>query len=69
MDCCLKRQEATHNYIITLVDYFPKWPEAEALPDKTAKSVSMFLLKTINVQVRLQISLFSMYMSVDSLDL
>lgn len=32
-------------YIVTLVDYFSKWPEAEALPDKSAKSVALFLYK------------------------
>eukprot|EP00731_Ephydatia_muelleri_P026170 Em0018g270a len=25
-----------NKYIVTLVDYFSKWPEATALPDKTA---------------------------------
>ena len=33
-----------NKYIITLVDYFSKWPEAEAVPDKSAKTVSVFLL-------------------------
>ena len=36
-----------NRYIITLVDYFSKWAEAEALPDKTAESVSSFLYKMI----------------------
>ena len=30
-------------YVVTLVDYFSKWPEAESLPDKTANGVAMFL--------------------------
>ena len=34
-----------NKYIITLVDYFSKWPEAEPLPDKSAKSVASFLFK------------------------
>lgn len=33
--------------IVPLVDYFSKWPEAEALPDKSAKSVALFLYKMI----------------------
>ena len=32
-------------YIITLVDYFSKWPEAAPLPDKSARSVALFLYK------------------------
>ena len=36
-----------NKYIITLVDYFSKWPEAEALSDKTAKGVALFLYKTM----------------------
>ena len=34
-----------NRYIVTLVDYFSKWPEAEALPDKTAETVALFLYK------------------------
>jgi len=34
-------------YIVTLVDFFSKWPEAEPLRDKSAKSVSLFLYKMI----------------------
>jgi len=34
-----------NRFIVTLVDYFSKWPEAEALPNKTAKGVAMFLFK------------------------
>ena len=34
-----------NKYIVTLVDYFSKWPEAEALPDKSAKGVALFLYK------------------------
>ena len=29
-----------NRYIITLTDYFSKWVEAAALPDKTAKGVA-----------------------------
>ena len=28
-------------YIVTLVDYFSKWLEAEGLPDKSTKEVSI----------------------------
>lgn len=34
-----------NKYIVTLVDYFSKWPEAEALPNRSAKSVVLFLYK------------------------
>ena len=34
-----------NKYIVTLVDYFSKWPEAEPLPDKSAKGVALFLYK------------------------
>ena len=34
-----------NKYIVTLVDYFSKWPEAEALPDKSAEGVALFLYK------------------------
>lgn len=36
-----------NKYIVTLVDYFSKWPEAEALPDKSAKGVALFLYNMI----------------------
>ena len=32
-----------NRYIVTLVDYFSKWPEAAPLPDKTAAGVGLFL--------------------------
>lgn len=32
-----------NKYIITATDYFSKWPEAGALPDKTAIGVADFL--------------------------
>ncbi len=32
-----------NKYIITTTDYFSKWPEAGALPDKTATGVADFL--------------------------
>ncbi len=31
----------------TLMDYFSKWPEAAALPDKRAESVALFLYRMI----------------------
>lgn len=32
-----------NKYIVTLVDYFSKWPEAAPLPNKTAEGVALFL--------------------------
>ena len=34
-----------NKYIITLVDYFSKWPEAQALENKSAEGVALFLYK------------------------
>ena len=33
-----------NKYIVTLIDYFSKWPEAAPLPDKTATGVAHFNL-------------------------
>jgi hypothetical protein len=33
------------NYILTVVDYFSKWPEAVPLPDKSSETVASALLK------------------------
>ncbi len=32
-----------NRYIVTLVDYFSKWPEAETLQNKSAEEVALFL--------------------------
>ena len=34
-------------YIITCIDYFPKWVEAKALPTKESSSVAQFLYSLI----------------------
>ena len=34
-----------NRYIVTLVDYFSKWPEAEPLPNKSAKEVAPLLYR------------------------
>ena len=36
-----------NNYIITLVDYFTKWPEAKAIPDIRSDQVIKFLTEVI----------------------
>ena len=41
----LPKTARANKYVVTLVDYFSKWPEAEAIPDKTAKSVALFLYR------------------------
>jgi hypothetical protein len=43
----LPKTKSGNRYIITLVDYFSKWPEAAALPNKKAESVASFLYKII----------------------
>ena len=32
-----------NKYIVTLTDYFSKWPEAAPLPDKTAAGIAHFM--------------------------
>ena len=32
-----------NKYVVTLVDYFSKWPEASPLKDKSANGVALFL--------------------------
>jgi len=36
-----------NQYIITLMDYFSKWPEAEAVKSKSAETIALFLYKVI----------------------
>ena len=36
-----------YRYIVTLVDYFSKWPEAEPIKDKRAETVAGFLYRMI----------------------
>ena len=50
-DCPLPKTERGNCYIITLVDYFSKWPEAEPIADKTARIVAEFLYKIICTQM------------------
>ena len=42
----LPETKSRKKYIITLTDYFSKWPEAEALANKDADSVARFIFKT-----------------------
>ena len=39
----LPRTEQGNRYIVMLLDYFSKWPEAAPLPDKTATGVASFV--------------------------
>lgn len=55
----LPRTERGNKYIVTLVDYFLKWPEAEALPDKSANSVAQFLYKMMCRYDAMYMSLFN----------
>ena len=36
-----------NQYIITLMDYFSKWPEAEAVKSKSAETAALFLYKVV----------------------
>ena len=39
----LKETSKGNKYIVTLTDYFSKWGEAQAIPDKKARTVADFL--------------------------
>ena len=41
-----------NKYIITLTDYFSKWAEAAALPDKTAHGVAKFIYSVVRLNVQ-----------------
>ena len=43
----LRTSKSGNKYIVTCSDYFSKWIEAKALPDKTAHSIAKFLLSLI----------------------
>ncbi|KAL5503515.1 hypothetical protein EMCRGX_G010476 [Ephydatia muelleri] len=43
----LPKTAAGNRYIVTLMDYFSKWPEAEPLKDKSAHGVASFLFRII----------------------
>lgn len=43
----LPRTESGNAYIVTCTDYFTKWPEAAAIPDKSATTVASFLFSLI----------------------
>ena len=42
----LPETKSGKKYIVTLIDYFSKWPEAEALTNNNADSVARFIFKT-----------------------
>ena len=43
----LKETERGNRYVVVLTDYFTKWPEAEAMPDKKATTIAKFMIKII----------------------
>ena len=43
----LPRTKSGNAYIVTCSDYFTKWPEAAAIPDKSAANVASFLYQLI----------------------
>ncbi len=43
----LPRSKSGNAYIVTCCDYFTKWPEAAAIPDKSASCVAQFLYTLI----------------------
>ncbi|KAL5515133.1 hypothetical protein EMCRGX_G000258 [Ephydatia muelleri] len=46
-----------NKYVVTLVDFFSKWPEAAPLTDKTAASVALFLFETFCRKPKLPIDM------------
>ena len=45
----LRETARGNKYIVTLTDYFPKWAEAVALPDKCAVGVAKFIYSVRNI--------------------
>ena len=43
----LPKTAAANRYIVTLMDYFSIWPEAEPLNDKSTRGVTSFLFRMI----------------------
>ena len=43
----LPKTAAGNRYIVTAMDYFSKWPEAEPLKDKSAHGVASYLFRMI----------------------
>ncbi len=43
----LPKTKHGNRYIVTLIDYFSKWPEAAALPNKEAEGVAIFIYRMI----------------------
>ena len=48
-----------NQYIITLMDYFSKWPEAKVVKSKSAETVALFLYKVICWYVYVQLQLLA----------
>ena len=36
-----------NQFIVTMIDYFTKWPEAAALPSKSADGIAQFIYQTM----------------------
>ena len=52
-----------NQYIITLMDYFSKWPEAEAVKSKSGETIAQFLYKVICWKVA-RITLLANYLMI-----
>jgi len=44
--CCLPEADGC-KYVVVAIDYFSKWWEAKALPDKTSVGVALFLYELV----------------------
>ena len=50
-----------NRYIITLMDYFSKWPEAEPVKDKRTDTVASFLYRFPGLSMSCIVKLTCMY--------
>lgn len=57
----LPRTKSGNRYIITLVDYFSKWPEAAPLINKRADNVAQFLYKMICRYVPMHVCMHALF--------
>ena len=55
-----------NKYIVTLLDYFSKWPEAAPLPNKTAIGVANFLYEEFCRLVKSSCMSLCIISSIDS---
>ena len=59
MDLITMKATGSQKYILILIDYFLKWPEAIALPNKEAVTVANALHKNVSCRHRAPVQIFN----------